>query len=139
MEGPSNCVSTVIQLSKPINLKDPEDGGSTFSEKLGRNRATWCKAPEYVYRNVWTVELTQMLQQKCCAGVDASTPGGKGGFASHEADHRAICELSVCTMFKPRSLTILRASTACYMDSFDFNPYLASTYGTECLCSKPKP
>jgi hypothetical protein len=45
-------------------------------------------------------------------------PGGKGRPA-HKADNlSAICEPIVEKMLEPRRLKLLRASTACYMDSF---------------------
>jgi hypothetical protein len=39
-------VSTIIQLWKYINLRNPEDGDDTFSETLGHASATRYKVPE---------------------------------------------------------------------------------------------
>jgi hypothetical protein len=41
-----NSDSTAIELWRPINLRTPEDGNSTFSETSVRNSATWYKVPE---------------------------------------------------------------------------------------------
>jgi hypothetical protein len=45
-------------------------------------------------------------------------PGGKGRTARKGDNLTAICEASVYKMWKPRRLTTLWASTACYNDSF---------------------
>jgi hypothetical protein len=49
----------------------------------------------------------------------------KGGRPACKADNlTAICEPIVKKMWEPRRLTTLRASTACYSDSFTFIFYL---------------
>jgi hypothetical protein len=48
-------------------------------------------------------------------------PGGKGRLARKADILTAICEPIVYKMWEPRRLTILRASTACYRDSFTFH------------------
>jgi hypothetical protein len=45
-------------------------------------------------------------------------PGGKGRPARKADNLTAICEPTVYKMWEPRRLTTLRASTACYRDSF---------------------
>jgi hypothetical protein len=48
-------------------------------------------------------------------------PGGKGGRPERKGDNlTAICEPIDYKMWKPRRLTTLWASTACYRDSFTF-------------------
>jgi hypothetical protein len=46
MERLSNSVSMVLQLCKPVNLKNFEGEEGTFSETSVRTRATWYKAPD---------------------------------------------------------------------------------------------
>jgi hypothetical protein len=50
-------------------------------------------------------------------------PEGKGQSAL-KADVAAICEPIVQKICKPRRLTTVMASTACYKDSFTFYPFL---------------
>jgi hypothetical protein len=49
MGRPSNSVSTVIQLWKPINLRNPEDGDDTFYETSVRSSPIWYKDPEGIF------------------------------------------------------------------------------------------
>jgi hypothetical protein len=46
MERLSNFVYTVIQLWKPIDLRTPEDGDSSFLKTSVANSATRYKVPE---------------------------------------------------------------------------------------------
>jgi hypothetical protein len=58
-------------------------------------------------------------------------PGGEGRPARKADNLTAICELIVYKMWKPRRLTALWASTACYSDSFTlFYLYLFMVYVT---------
>jgi hypothetical protein len=50
-------------------------------------------------------------------------PGGKGWLARNADNLTAICEPIVWKMWEPRHLTTLRASKACYGDSFTFTFY----------------
>jgi hypothetical protein len=45
----SNSVSTAIQLWKPINLRNPEDGDDTFSETSVQTSATRYNIPEDIF------------------------------------------------------------------------------------------
>jgi hypothetical protein len=47
-------------------------------------------------------------------------PGGKGRPTCKAENLTVICEPIVQKMWEPRRPTILRASTACYRDSFNF-------------------
>jgi hypothetical protein len=59
MERLSNCVSTVIQLWKPINVRNPEDGDSTFSETSVQTGASSVKSSnEFHYKTISTEEPT---------------------------------------------------------------------------------
>jgi hypothetical protein len=49
--------------------------------------------------------------------------GGKGRPARGADNLTAICEPTVYKMWEPRRLTTLRASTACYRDSFTFTSH----------------
>jgi hypothetical protein len=49
MEGLSNGICTVIQLWKPINVKNPEDGDDTCSETSDRTSAKRHKVPDGVF------------------------------------------------------------------------------------------
>jgi hypothetical protein len=54
---------------------------------------------------------------------------GDNGRPTRKADNlTAICEPIVRKMWEPRRLTTLRASTACYMDSFTFFLHLMPVY-----------
>jgi hypothetical protein len=55
-------------------------------------------------------------------------PGAKGRPARKADKITAICEPTVYKMWKPRRLTTLWASTACYRDSFTLQYYLRSLY-----------
>jgi hypothetical protein len=46
MKRLSNGVSMIIQLWKPINLRNPEDGDDTFPETSVQASVTWYKVPE---------------------------------------------------------------------------------------------
>jgi hypothetical protein len=50
-------------------------------------------------------------------------PGGKERPVHKADDLTAICEPVVWRMWEPRPLTLLRASMACYRDSFTFLPF----------------
>jgi hypothetical protein len=50
----------------------------------------------------------------------SNLPGVKGRPARKANNLTAICEPIFWKMWEPQSLTALRASTACYMDSFTF-------------------
>jgi hypothetical protein len=63
-----------------------------------------------------TQPLTEMSTRKL--------PGGKGRPACKADNLTAICEPIVLKMWKPRRLTTLWASTACYRDSFIFLPFM---------------
>jgi hypothetical protein len=52
MKRLSKCVSTVIQLWEPINLRTPEDVDNTFSETSVLNSATRYQVPESVLNNI---------------------------------------------------------------------------------------
>jgi hypothetical protein len=68
----------------------------------------------FVMQRVSTQPLTEMSTRNVL-GV-----GGKGGAGPVRKAHKlsAISEQTVLIMWEPRSLTMLRASTACYRDSF---------------------
>jgi hypothetical protein len=59
-----------------------------------------------------TQPLTEMITR--------NLPGGKGRLARKADNLTAICKPIVCKMWKPRRLTTLWVSTACYRDSFTF-------------------
>jgi hypothetical protein len=44
-----NSVSMAMQLWKPINLRIPEDGDSTFSKTLIQNSAIQYEVPEDIF------------------------------------------------------------------------------------------
>jgi hypothetical protein len=54
MERLHTSVPMVIQLWKPINVRTPEDGDSTFSKMSVQNSATRYKAPEDIYKFIYT-------------------------------------------------------------------------------------
>jgi hypothetical protein len=63
-------------------------------------------------------------------------PGGKRQPAC-EAYLTALCDTVVWKMWKPRRLTILWASTACYRDSFNFYLYLRELYALMLIEATP--
>jgi hypothetical protein len=71
-----------------------------------------------------TLGLTQPLTEMSTRNL----PGGKVQPAHKAHNLTIICEPIVYKMFEPRSLTTLRASMACYRDSFIFYLYWSLQY-----------
>jgi hypothetical protein len=57
---------------------------------------------------------------------------GNGRSVRKAANFTAICEPIIYKMWEPRRLTILWASTACYMDSFYINFLVPRYFMEEC-------
>jgi hypothetical protein len=65
MERLNNCVSMVIQLWKPINLTNPEDGDDMFSETSVQTIAIWYKVPKGIFNLIGVIQNCKGLYSFC--------------------------------------------------------------------------